>query len=121
MLPQTLARGRAAARGGYGELVLVSPGLPALATYRYSPYSVPSSVAACVGAAPAALPSAPLLGAQLGQVGLAAGPLHGLDLASCKKLFTGGLTAPAAVTQHTVPTITGLGGLEQFYQIPVGL
>ncbi|XP_043234142.1 RNA-binding protein Musashi homolog Rbp6-like isoform X1 [Amphibalanus amphitrite] len=126
MLPQTLARGRAAARGGYGELVLVSPGLPSLAAYRYSPYSVPSSVAACVASAPpTALPSAPLLGAHsLGQVGLAGAPLHGFDLASCKKLFAGGLSAaaaPGAMTQHALPTLAGLGGLEQYYQIPVGL
>ena len=127
MLPQTLARGRAAARGGYGELVLVSPGLPSLAAYRYSPYSVPSSVAACVASAPPpALATAPLLGAHsLGQVGLAAAPLHGFDLASCKKLFAGGLSAataaPSAMAQHALPTLAGLGGLEQYYQIPVGL
>ena len=129
MLPQTLARGRAAARGGYGELVLVSPGLQSLAAYRYSPYSVPTSMAACVTGAPqTALTSAPqLLGAHhpLGQgLSLAAAQLHGFDLASCKKLFAGGLSAaaPGALTQHALPAaLAGLGGLEQYYQIPVGL
>lgn len=42
MLPTTVGRGRAAGRGGYGELVMLSA-VPPLATYRYAPYSLPSS------------------------------------------------------------------------------
>ena len=49
MLPATLARGRAVARG-YGELVMLNPGVPALTAYRYSPYTVPSSAAAALAA-----------------------------------------------------------------------
>ncbi len=44
MLPTTIARGRPATRGGYGELLMLNSGLPALTAYRYSPYTVPSSV-----------------------------------------------------------------------------
>ena len=45
MLPTTLARGRATARG-YGELLtmLNTPGsIPGLNTYRYSPYTIPNA------------------------------------------------------------------------------
>lgn len=42
MLPTTVGRGRAAGRAGYGELVMLSA-VPPLATYRYAPYSLPSS------------------------------------------------------------------------------
>ena len=49
MLPATLARGRAVARG-YGELLMLNPGVPALTAYRYSPYTVPSSAAAALAA-----------------------------------------------------------------------
>ena len=42
MLPTTVGRGRAAGRGGYGELLMLSA-VPPLATYRYAPYSLPSS------------------------------------------------------------------------------
>lgn len=61
MLPATLAtRGRAVARG-YGELLMLNPGVPALTAYRYSPYTVPSSAAAAlaaVAASPASSASA---------------------------------------------------------------
>lgn len=49
MVPATLARGRAVARG-YGELLMLNPGVPALTAYRYSPYTVPSSAAAALAA-----------------------------------------------------------------------
>ena len=49
MLPATIARGRAVARG-YGELLMLNPGVPALTAYRYSPYTVPSSAAAALAA-----------------------------------------------------------------------
>lgn len=53
MLPANLAKGRAAAARGYGEFVMLSPGLPALAAYRYSPYTIPTSGAAAAAAAAA--------------------------------------------------------------------
>jgi hypothetical protein len=49
MLPANLAKTRAAGRGAYGELLMLNPSLPSLAAaaaYRYSPYTIPSSVAA---------------------------------------------------------------------------
>lgn len=44
MLPTSVGRGRGGGRGGYGELVMVSP-VPPLATYRYAPYSLPGAAA----------------------------------------------------------------------------
>ena len=49
MIPATLARGRGIARG-YGELLMLNPGVPSLTAYRYSPYTVPSSAAAALAA-----------------------------------------------------------------------
>ena len=53
MLPTTLARGRATARG-YGELLMLNPGsIPGLTAYRYSPYTIPTAAAAGSAAAAA--------------------------------------------------------------------
>lgn len=63
MLPTTLARGRATARG-YGELltmlnpaaaaaaaVAASGSIPGLSTYRYSPYTIPNAAGSAAAAA----------------------------------------------------------------------
>ena len=42
MLPANLAKGRAATRG-LGELLMVSPGAGVLQTFRYSPYTIPTT------------------------------------------------------------------------------
>jgi len=53
MLPANLAKTRAAGRGAYGELLMLNPALPSAAAasslaaaYRFSPYTIPSSVSA---------------------------------------------------------------------------
>ena len=51
MLPTTIARGRATARG-YGELLMLNPGsIPGLTAYRYSPYTIPTAAAGSAAAA----------------------------------------------------------------------
>jgi len=54
MLPTTIARGRATARGSFGELLMLNPGsLPGLTAYRYSPYTIPNAAAGSAAAAAA--------------------------------------------------------------------
>ena len=62
MLPTTLARGRATARG-YGELLTTmlntqTGSIPGLNTYRYSPYTIPGPPNGSAAAAAAALAAA---------------------------------------------------------------
>lgn len=58
MLPASAGRGRGGGRGGYGELVMVSP-VPPLATYRYAPYSLPAAAAAAAASSQVPLTSLP--------------------------------------------------------------
>ncbi|KAK7073888.1 hypothetical protein SK128_028498 [Halocaridina rubra] len=58
MLPTSVGRGRGGGRGGYGELVMVSP-VPPLATYRYAPYSLPAAAAAAAASTQVPLTSLP--------------------------------------------------------------
>lgn len=81
MLPTSVGRGRGGGRGGYGELVMVSP-VPPLATYRYAPYSLPAAAAAAAASSQLPLTSLPqVTPASLGglaSVGAAAAAASGM-------------------------------------------
>ena len=89
MLPTTVGRGRAAGRGGYGELVMLSA-LPPLATYRYAPYSLPSSG----GAVP--LTSLPQVTPHTPAAAGAGHCLNGLSAGSLGAAMGGNMMAAAA-------------------------
>ena len=139
MLPATLARGRAVARG-YGELVMLNPGVPALTAYRYSPYTVPSSAAAALAAvaaspatsatarAPPALPLTCLSLPTSTKVSIAsANPLSkiiaqspGSATAQLQQLQTQQQLLAAATLGSTAPTILNcVNNLTQSSQQPV--
>ncbi|KAA0188810.1 hypothetical protein HAZT_HAZT001532 [Hyalella azteca] len=139
MLPTTVGRGRATGRAGYGELVMLSA-VPPLATYRYAPYSLPSSAGALpslttlpqVTHTPGGCLNASLthMGANM-MAGLPGyGAVYGIDhnaidLSGCKRVasFT---SQPATNTTnslgYSVSTLLGVQGLTvPTYPIPVGL
>ena len=139
MLPATLARGRAVARG-YGELLMLNPGVPALTAYRYSPYTVPSSAAAALAAvaaspatsatarAPPALPLTCLSLPTSTKVSLtSANPLSkiiaqspGSATAQLQQLQTQQQLLAAATLGSTAPTILNcVNNLTQSSQQPV--
>ncbi|KAF2360400.1 RNA recognition motif domain [Trinorchestia longiramus] len=147
MLPTTVGRGRAAGRAGYGELVMLSA-VPPLATYRYAPYSLPSSGGALpslttlpqVSHTPGACLNASLTGSltHMGGNVMAGLPGYGavygidqnaaaIDMSGCKRVasFT---SQPSTATNTTnslgysVSTLLGVQGLTvPTYPIPVGL
>lgn len=97
MLPATIARGRAVARG-YGELLMLNPGVSSLAAFRYSPYTVPSSAAA-VAAAVAANPSVAAVSNPItNQCPTSLQPMSGLNLSTNVKV-----SMPNAMTRIVAP------------------
>lgn len=72
MLPANLAKTRAAGRGAYGELLMLNQALPSAAAasslaaaYRFSPYTIPSSVSASLQQAANSSTSAAMLQAAM--------------------------------------------------------
>ena len=104
MLPTSVGRGRAGGRGGYGELVMVSP-VPPLATYRYAPYSLPAAAAAAAAAS--------------SQVPLTSLPQ--VTHASLGGLATVGAAAAAASGMVSGHLATGLPGYGAVYGLDAGV
>ena len=107
MLPTTLARGRATARG-YGELLTMLnptagtiPGLPGLAqglnTFRYSPYTIPTAAGSAAAAAAAAVAAA----ANSPQLNSAVPPSSVLNAVTAPVVSVASQVGPASqLTQH---------------------
>lgn len=103
MLPTSVGRGRGGGRGGYGELVMVSP-VPPLATYRYAPYSLPAAAAAAAASSQVPLTSLPQV-------------TH----ASLGGLATVGAAAAAASGMVSGHLATGIHGFGAMYGLDAGV
>ncbi|ENN73460.1 hypothetical protein YQE_09927, partial [Dendroctonus ponderosae] len=124
MLPANLAKTRAAGRGAYGELLVLSPAAAAAAAassaaLRYAPYAVPPHSVATLpaGATVHHVPSATLPLAAIA-VAPATAPLHYAthalyDVTGCKRVFATAptLRAPPTLT-YSMSDLLGVQGLD---------